>query len=130
MRSGGAHRRGRLIALGPPEALRRDSVGGDRLVVETEAPFDWSNLPSLDFVRHAHQDGLRQVTIVVDDAGTAAPAIVEALGSAGVTVASTREDRPTFDEVFAVLVRRDQAAREQAEATPTEPDRAALKSVA
>jgi ABC-2 type transport system ATP-binding protein len=121
---------GRLIALGPPDALRRDAVGGDRLIVETEAPFDWSNLPRLDFVRDARQHGLREVTVVVDDAGTAGPAIVEALGAAGVTVASTREDRPTFDEVFAMLVRRDQTDRERAEPTPTEPDQDTLEAVA
>ena len=113
---------GRLIALGPPDALRRDAMGGDRLIVETDEPFDWSNLPSFDFVRDARQQGLRQVSVVVDDAGTAGPAIVEAFTAAGVSVASTREDRLTFDEVFTMLVRRDQAAREAVDAAPDEPD--------
>ena len=103
---------GRRIAFGAPEDLRRTAVGGDRLIVETEAPFDQRTLSTLDFVRDVHPIDLRQASVVVDDAGTAGPAIVDALAAAGVDVVSTREDRPTFDEVFATLVRRDQAERE------------------
>ena len=43
----------------------------------------------------------------------------------------SREDRPTFDEVFAMLVRRDQATREQAVATAESgPDADTLEDVA
>ena len=113
---------GRLVALGQPDALRREAVGGDRLIVETEAPFDWRALTELDFVHDARPLDLRQASVVVEDAGTAGPAIVEALGATGVTVVSTREDRPTFDEVFAMLVRRAQTERESAEAAPSDPE--------
>lgn len=102
---------GRRIALGPPEALRRTAVGGDRMIVETEQPLDWRSLDGLEFVRDTHQIDLSQMRVVVDDAGTAAPALVEALSQRNVTVVSTREDQPTFDEVFATLVRRDEEAR-------------------
>lgn len=102
---------GRRIALGPPEALRRTAVGGDRMIVETEQPLDWRSLDGLEFVRDTHQIDLCQMRVVVDDAGTAAPALVEALSHRNVTVVSTREDQPTFDEVFATLVRRDEEAR-------------------
>jgi ABC-2 type transport system ATP-binding protein len=102
---------GRRVALGPPEALRRTAVGGDRIIVETEQPLDWRSLDGLDFVRDTHQIDLCQMRVVVDDAGTAAPALVEALGTRNVTVVSTREDQPTFDDVFAMLVRRDEGAR-------------------
>ena len=118
---------GRLIAIGAPAALRRDAVGGDRMIVETEGSFDWRLLTTLDFVRDVRPIDLRQVRVVVDDAGTAGPDLVEALGTADVAILSTREDRPTFDEVFAMFVRRDQAAREPAE--PAEPtDRQAGRS--
>lgn len=81
------------------------------MIVETEQPLDWRSLDGLEFVRDTHQIDLCQMRVVVDDAGTAAPALVEALSHRNVTVVSTREDQPTFDEVFATLVRRDEEAR-------------------
>jgi len=45
------------------------------------------------------------MTVVVDDAGTATPDVVEAI-RAETEVVSAREERPTFDEVFAILVER------------------------
>jgi hypothetical protein len=45
------------------------------------------------------------MTVVVDDAGTATPDVVEAIRAQS-EVVSAREDRPTFDEVFAILVQR------------------------
>lgn len=121
---------GRLIALGAPQGLRREAVGGDRLIVETEAPFDWRTLSELPFVRDARPLGQRQASVVVDDAGTAGPAIVEALGARDVAVVSAREDRPTFDEVFAMLIRREQAARETPDPGTADPEPDTLGPVA
>ena len=102
---------GRLLALATPDDLRRQAVGGDVVVVETAALFDGELLTGLPFVRHVRQDGSRQVTVVVDDAGTAMPDVVEAVKSRGGEVVSAREERPSFDDVFAALVQRDERAR-------------------
>ena len=102
---------GRLLALATPDDLRREAVGGDVVVVETAALFDGEQLTGLPFVRHVRQDGSRQLTVVVDDAGTATPDVVEAVRSRGGEVVSAREERPSFDDVFAALVRRDEQAR-------------------
>jgi ABC-2 type transport system ATP-binding protein len=96
---------GRLIALAAPEQLRREAMGGDVIVIETEAAFDGDELRSLPFVRSVRQDGPRALTVVVDDAGTGTPDVVEAIRGR-TEVASAREDRATFDEVFAILVQR------------------------
>jgi hypothetical protein len=45
---------------------------------------------------------------VVDDAATALPDVVEAVRTRGGEVASAREERPSFDDVFAALVKRDE----------------------
>jgi ABC-2 type transport system ATP-binding protein len=103
---------GRLIALAAPEELRRKALGGDVVGVETVEIFDGAVLAGLPFVHHVRQTGPRTMTIVVDDAGTAVPAIVEAIDGRGGVVASAREERPTFDDVFAELVERDAAARD------------------
>lgn len=107
---------GRLLALATPDDLRRQAVGGDIVVVETAALFDGEALASLPFVRRVRQDGPRGLTVVVDDAGTALPDVVEAVRARGGEVASAREERPSFDDVFAALVERDREATATAEA--------------
>lgn len=102
---------GRLIALATPAELRRLAAGGDVVEIETAARVDGMGLAELPFVRHVHQDGPRNVTLTVDDAGTATPAAVDAIAERGGEVVLAREIRATFDDVFAVLVARDEATR-------------------
>ena len=47
----------------------------------------------------------------MDDAGSATPDLLDAIVERGGEVESAREYRPTFDEIFAELVRRDREAR-------------------
>ena len=47
-----------------------------------------------------------------DDASTAMPDVVEAITQRGGDVVSANEGRPSFDEVFAILVERDRLARD------------------
>ncbi|MEP6638345.1 MAG: ATP-binding cassette domain-containing protein [Chloroflexota bacterium] len=107
---------GRLLALATPDDLRRDAVGGDVVAVETAAHFDGEQLAGLPFVRHVRQHGSRQLTVIVDDAGTATPDVVEAVRARGGEVVSAREERPSFDDVFAALVLRDERERAAEEA--------------
>ncbi len=103
---------GRLIALAEPDELRRDAMGGDLLELETTARFDGTALAETPSVRHVRQDGPRTLTLTVDDAGSATPAVVEAIETLGGEVATVREVRPSFDDVFAALVARDLASRD------------------
>ena len=107
---------GRLLALATPDDLRREAVGGDIVVIETAAIFDGEQLAGLPLVRRVRQDGPRRLTVVVDDAGTALPDVVEAVRERGGEVTSGREERPSFDDVFAALVERDRSATAAAEA--------------
>jgi ABC-2 type transport system ATP-binding protein len=100
---------GRLIALGTPDELRREAAGGDVVDIETAGPFDGDALRALPFVSHVRQDGPQRLSVTVDDAGTATPDVVEAISAQGGEVASAREVRPSFDEVFAILVTRGRA---------------------
>ncbi len=97
---------GRLIALAPPDELRRSATGGDVIEVETTDLFDGSNLESLPGIRAIRQLDGRRLRVTVDHAATKLPAVVDAIGEAGGDVASAREVRLTFDEVFAELVAR------------------------
>jgi len=100
---------GRMIALGSPDQLRRDALGGDILDVALGATFDASSLAQEPFVRRTRQTGLREFQVTVDDAATATPELVAAIERAGGEVESVSEFHPTFDDVFAELVQRHRA---------------------
>jgi ABC-2 type transport system ATP-binding protein len=100
---------GRLIALSTPIELRRSAVGGDLVEVETAAPFDGASLRDLPAVRSVEQLEPTHLRVVVEDASTAMPDVVEAVKGRGGEVASARETPPSFDTVFAALVERDRA---------------------
>jgi ABC-2 type transport system ATP-binding protein len=112
---------GRLVALGTPDELRRTAAGGDVVEVETTATFDGSELTARPEVKQIRQTGPRSFQAIVEDAGTATPAIVDAVAEAGGEVAAAREYRPSFDEVFAELVERGHPPKE--DAARTEPGR-------
>lgn len=107
---------GRLIALAPPDELRRSAVGGDAVEIETSAHFDGEVLRGLPMIRHVNQVDARNLRVTVEDAATAIPDVVAAVGERGGEVVSAREVRPNFDSVFATLVEREQERRAAAAA--------------
>jgi ABC-2 type transport system ATP-binding protein len=117
---------GRLAALARPDDLRRSATGGDVLEVETTSPVKPAVLADLPIVRAVDQRSSNHLLVTVEDAGVASPAIVTAIERAGSHVASSREYRPSFDDVFATLVARHRhqltaeraALREEAPASP------------
>ncbi len=109
---------GRLIALATPDELRRQAIGGDIVAIETTAPFDATLLSSLPRVHGVRQDSDRSLRVTVDDAAVALAEVVEAVGQHGGDVATAQEARPSFDEVFAILVERDRAAHPETDISP------------
>jgi ABC-2 type transport system ATP-binding protein len=103
---------GRVVALATPDGLRSQAMGGDVIEVETTDAFDGEVLRKLPEVRDVRQQGSRTLQVIVDEAGAATPAVVDAISEAGGDVAAAREVRPSFDEVFAELVERDARSRE------------------
>jgi ABC-2 type transport system ATP-binding protein len=106
---------GRLIALAPPDELRRMALGGDVIEVRTAAAFDAAYLEDLPGVREIRQRAPREFLVIADDGPTATPRVVEAIQSAGGTVTSSREYQPSFDEIFSTLVMRDDRVAQDAE---------------
>jgi ABC-2 type transport system ATP-binding protein len=102
---------GRIIALAPPHELRQLATDGDLLYIETSAVFDGADLAGMPGIRAVTQDGPRHLRVVVANAGTSLPAIVERIKGAGVEVASAREERLSFDDIFAILVARHEKER-------------------
>jgi len=95
---------GNLVAYATPEDLRRRALGGEVIEIVTATSFDAGALPQLEGVVAVRQQGPRQLLFVVENAGLATPQVNDAIERAGGAVESSREHRPTFDEVFASLV--------------------------
>jgi len=102
---------GRLVAHDTPEGLRRSAIGGHLVDIETVAPFEGGTLGDVPEVLSSEQLSPHHFRVVVEDAGTATPLVVDAIAERGGEVDSAREHRPTFDEIFAELVHRDRELR-------------------
>jgi len=100
---------GRLIALAEPEKLRRDALGGDVIEVETSRAVDAQIVADLPEILEVRQPTPRRLLLTTRDAGAATPRVLARLAEEGITVTSSSEYRPSFDEVFAELVARTQS---------------------
>jgi hypothetical protein len=78
--------------------------------VETEVPFDLRRLPPITGVTSVRHRGPRELLFVAQDAGAATPDIIAAIEAGGGQVTASREYRPSFDEVFTLLVERHREA--------------------
>ena len=105
---------GRLIALAPPDELRRTALGGDAIEVETAGLFDGTILD--DRARRSSTSSRSVRARSGSGSRMRRPAcrpVVDAVGAAGGEVASARELRLSFDEIFAELVARAKRGRRQ-----------------
>ena len=103
---------GRLIAFDTPEALRHLAFGGQLLEVETSDPID------VDRLQHGPRRRGRPAARAAAAAG-AQPGleddrarVIAGVEAQSATVTSIHEARPSFDEVFALLVRGSQGSED------------------
>ena len=107
---------GHLIAFGTPAEVRRLALGGEVVEVTTTGLFDASRLTPGAGLISVQQTGPRDFRLIVAHAGRASADVVQAVTAAGGEVDAVREIRPSFEEVFTLLVERDRALRPPAEA--------------
>ncbi len=112
---------GRLLAVDRPENLRRRAFGGDVVDVKTTERVDYQTLArlrELPFVRRAQRgDADNSLRLIVDDAGTAIPALISWAQNQGIGTESVQEYVPPFDDVFVDIVK--QASTPEASAAAT-----------
>lgn len=104
---------GELVALDTPLALRHRVFGGEVLEIETDAPITPELITPVEEVQSVRQTAPRKLIAVVTDAGTATPRLMETITAGGIGVISMEEYQPSFDEVFAELVKERRAERER-----------------
>lgn len=119
----GVIRNGRLIALDTPLGLRRTALGGD--VVDIVSP-DLNagalmNIMQLEAVKEVRPVSRTEARVYVEEAAAAMPVLMESLGASNCTLTRIEEYRPSFDEVFIELMKRDAAQRgEDLSSEPTD----------
>jgi ABC-2 type transport system ATP-binding protein len=107
---------GRMLMVETPDGLRARAFGGDMVDLQAARPLDYrtvAQIRSLGFITGRIQplgdSGLR---LVVDDAGTAVPELVEWANANSLDVRSIEKYEPPLDDVFVEVVKR--AQKEQA----------------
>jgi ABC-2 type transport system ATP-binding protein len=92
--------RGRVVATGSPDELKRE-LRGDAVHVELENELNGARtgLGELAGLREVTVDG-RTLRARADDGARAVPAVLAALDSRGVAVASVTVARPSLDDVY------------------------------
>ena len=95
--------RGKVVALGSPTELKRNSMKGELLLVECEPLGDAiESLQNLPGVMDVAVFG-NALHLVVDDAASAEPNIRNRLSQKGITVTRTAPIRPTLEDAFVSL---------------------------
>jgi len=99
-------RDGQKVATGTPEAVRRLAMGGE---VVTVVGADLNRravtaIRAVDGVLKVTWSGSDSLKVIVEDAGSAVPVILDTLRSANVEVDEVSEEHVSFDDVFVQLM--------------------------
>lgn len=108
---------GRLLMVETPENLRKRAFGGEIVSIKTTDPIRYETrkkLESLPFVQgKVKMIGDQEIEIIVDEASTAMPALLEASKAERMNLETIEEILPPYDDVFVKLIE-----KETANATP------------
>jgi ABC-2 type transport system ATP-binding protein len=107
----GIMRDGILIAVDTPDNLRRQAYGGETLTLEASQPIPLGiveRMSELTFVkqRPVQMVSPRTVKLVVDDASTAIPELLNWAQAQGLNVLAIEPSMPIFEDVFVELIRK------------------------
>jgi ABC-2 type transport system ATP-binding protein len=99
-------REGQRVATGTPDEVRRLAMGGE-VVTVTGPDLDRHAVVALrgvDGVQKVSWDGQDRLRVIVEDAGSSVPVLMDALRAANVEVAEVSEEHASFDDVFVQLM--------------------------
>jgi ABC-2 type transport system ATP-binding protein len=103
---------GRLLMIETPAELRRRALGGDVIEVEPERFLSRSELGELRSQAYVNDGKVTllpdlSLQIVVDDADTAMPVLLNWMNEKEIGIKRASEYNPPFDDVFVMLVQRE-----------------------
>jgi len=104
---------GKLLMVESPEGLRHKAYGGDIIGIKTTEWIRYENrkkLESLPFVKgKVKVINDQEIELVVDEANTAMPALMEAAKAERINVEKIEQISPPFDDVFVRLIEKEAA---------------------
>lgn len=108
----GVMSQGKLLLVDTPEGMRRRAYGGNVVNLRTNSPIAAalrSTLEDLPFIlQPVTQVNARELRIVVDEADTSIPKLMEWAHDHGLEIESIGEFLPPFDDVFVKLVKQEE----------------------
>jgi ABC-2 type transport system ATP-binding protein len=103
---------GRLLLVDTPEGMRRRAYGGDVVNMRTTGtlpPNARAEIEALPFVvQPVTQVSAQEVRVVVDEANTSIPPMIQWARNHGLEIESIGEYLPPFDDVFVKLVKQEE----------------------
>jgi ABC-2 type transport system ATP-binding protein len=104
---------GRLLLVDTPEGMRRRAYGGDVVDLRTLEPINpnlRANLDNMPYVLEpVMQVNARELRIVVEEANTALPPLMDWARNNNLGIESIGEYLPPFDDVFVKLVKQEES---------------------
>jgi len=102
---------GRLLMVETPENLRKKAFGGEIVSIKTSDWIRYENrkkLEELPFVQgKVKVINDQEIELIVDEASTAMPALIEAGKAARINIETIEEIIPPYDDVFVRLIERE-----------------------
>ena len=102
---------GKLLMVETPENLRKRAFGGEIVSIKTKEWIKFESrkkLESLPFVRGKIKTiSDQEIEIIVDEASTAMPALIEACKVERINLERIEEILPPYDDVFVKLIEKE-----------------------
>lgn len=102
---------GKLLMVETPENLRKKAYGGEIVSIKTSDLIRYDhrkNLERLPFVKSKVKViSDQEIEVIVDEASTAIPELMEAFKGEGIPIETIEEIQPPFDDVFVKVIEKE-----------------------
>ena len=102
---------GKLLMVETPEGLRKKAFGGEIVSIKTSEYIRFESRKKLESLPFVHGKitmiGDQEIEIIVDEASTAVPALIEACKVERINIETIEEISPPFDDVFVKLIEKE-----------------------
>jgi ABC-2 type transport system ATP-binding protein len=99
---------GRLLMVETPDGLRKKAFGGEIVSIKTSEWIKFESRKKLESLPFVHGKikviSDQEIDLIVDEASTAIPALIEACKAERINIETIEEISPPFDDVFVKLI--------------------------